>query len=102
MEGLKIDIKHIDQQSVSQAIDAMVKADPNLAWLKEAEKRGDVDWRQVREIHDSWKYSNSGLGAAPSMVIAIVASAYLGPLYGAMASNLAIGTINNGGDRARS
>lgn len=101
VEGLKIDIKHIDQQSVSQAIDAMVKADPNLAWLKEAEKRGDVDWRQVREIHDSWKYSNSGLGAAPSMVIAIVASAYLGPLYGAMASNLAIGTINNKGDLGR-
>ena len=101
VEGLKIDIKHIDQQSVSQAIDAMVKADPNLAWLKEAEKRGDVDWRQVREIHDSWKYSNSGLGAAPSLVISIVAAAYLGPVYGAMASNLAIGTINNKGDLGR-
>ncbi|MFK1122759.1 DUF637 domain-containing protein, partial [Pseudomonas aeruginosa] len=47
---------------------------------------------------DSWKYSNSGLGAAPSLAIAIVAAAYLGPVYGAMASNLAIGTINNGGD----
>ncbi|CAB5524385.1 Possible hemagglutinin (DUF637) [Pseudomonas putida] len=101
VEGLKIDIKHIDQQSVSQAIDAMVKADPNLAWLKEAEKRGDVDWRQVREIHDSWKYSSSGLGAAPSLVISIVAAAYLGPVYGAMASNLAIGTINNKGDLGR-
>ncbi|HEP8829489.1 TPA: DUF637 domain-containing protein, partial [Pseudomonas aeruginosa] len=37
-------------------------------------------------------------GAAPSLAIAIVAAAYLGPVYGAMASNLAIGTINNGGD----
>ncbi|WP_436598358.1 DUF637 domain-containing protein, partial [Pseudomonas aeruginosa] len=52
----------------------------------------------VQEVHDSWKYSNSGLGAAPSLAIAIVAAAYLGPVYGAMASNLAIGTINNGGD----
>ncbi|WP_185830115.1 DUF637 domain-containing protein, partial [Pseudomonas aeruginosa] len=56
------------------------------------------DWRMVQEVHDSWKYSNSGLRAAPSLAIAIVAAAYLGPVYGAMASNLAIGTINNGGD----
>ncbi|HHW2948303.1 TPA: DUF637 domain-containing protein, partial [Pseudomonas aeruginosa] len=98
VEGLKIDLKHIDQKTVSQTIDAMVQADPQLAWLKEAEQRGDVDWRMVQEVHDSWKYSNSGLGAAPSLAIAIVAVAYLGPVYGAMASNLAIGTINNGGD----
>ncbi|MEV1393139.1 DUF637 domain-containing protein, partial [Pseudomonas aeruginosa] len=97
-DGLKIDVKHIDQKTVSQTIDAMVQADPQLAWLKEAEQRGDVDWRRVQEVHDSWKYSNSGMGAAPSLAIAIVAAAYLGPVYGAMASNLAIGTINNGGD----
>ncbi|MDO2247268.1 hypothetical protein Q2429_24800, partial [Escherichia coli] len=79
VEGLKIDLKHIDQKTVSQTIDAMVQADPQLAWLKEAEQRGDVDWRRVQEVHDSWKYSNSGLGAAPSLAIAIVAAAYLGP-----------------------
>ncbi|MCU9192793.1 hemagglutinin repeat-containing protein, partial [Pseudomonas aeruginosa] len=93
VEGLKIDLKHIDQKTVSQTIDAMVQADPQLAWLKEAEQRGDVDWRRVQEVHDSWKYSNSGLGAAPSLAIAIVAAAYLGPVYGPMASNLAVGTI---------
>ncbi|SUC88480.1 hemagglutinin [Pseudomonas aeruginosa] len=98
VEGLKIDLKHIDQKTVSQTIDAMVQADPQLAWLKEAEQGGDVDWRMVQEVHDSWKYSNSGLGAAPSLAIAIVAAAYLGPVYGPMASNLAVGTINNGGD----
>ncbi len=56
VEGLKIDLKHIDQKTVSQTIDAMVQADPQLAWLKEAEQRGDVDWRRVQEVHDSWKY----------------------------------------------
>ena len=54
----------------------------------------------VQEVHDSWKYSNSGLGAAPSLAIAIVAL-LTSAVYGAMASNLAIGTINNGGDLAR-
>ncbi|MHA6159948.1 two-partner secretion domain-containing protein [Pseudomonas sichuanensis] len=98
VDGIKIDIKQVDQQSVSQIIDSMVEANPNLAWLKEAEKRGDIDWRQVKEIHESFKYSQSGLGAAPSLIIAIVAAAYLGPLMGAFASNLAVGSINNGGN----
>ncbi len=86
VDGLKIDIKQIDQQSVSQTIDAMVKADPQLAWLKEADKRGDVDWRQVREIHESFKYSNSGLGVGAQMAIAIFMAAFVGPaVMGAMA-----------------
>lgn len=72
VDGLNIDIKHVNQQTVSQAIDAMVKADPQLAWLKEAEKRGDVDWRKVQEIHESFKYNNSSLGGGAALVIAII------------------------------
>nr|WP_123723008.1 DUF637 domain-containing protein [Pseudomonas lini] len=72
VDGLKIDIKQIDQKSVSQAIDAMVQADPQLAWLKGAETRGDVDWRKVKEVHDSFKYSHSGLGQGAMLVIIII------------------------------
>ncbi len=72
VDGLKIDVKEVNQQSVSQTIDAMVKADSDLAWLKEAEARGDVDWRRVKEVHDSFKYSHSGLGGAAAIVIAII------------------------------
>ncbi|WP_256381483.1 two-partner secretion domain-containing protein [Pseudomonas veronii] len=72
VNGLKIDIKQIDQNTVSQTIDVMVKADPQLAWLKEAEKRGDVDWRQVQELHDSFKYSHSSLGQGAMLAIIIV------------------------------
>ncbi|WP_256584600.1 filamentous hemagglutinin N-terminal domain-containing protein [Pseudomonas sp. GZJR-8] len=72
VDGLKIDIKHIDQHTVSQTIDVMVKADPQLAWLKEAEQRGDVDWRKVQEVHDSFKYNNSSLGGGAALVIAII------------------------------
>ena len=80
VDGLKIDIKQIDQNTVSQTIDVMVKADPQLAWLKEAEQRGDVDWRQVKELHDSFKYSNSGLGAGAQIIIAIIVTYFtMGP-----------------------
>lgn len=47
-------------------------AGQKLAWLKEAEQRGDVDWRRVKEIHDSWDYEHSGLGGPAMMIIAIV------------------------------
>lgn len=87
VDGLHIDVKQVDQETVSQAIDAMVKADPQLAWLKDAERRGDVDWRQVKELHDSFKYSHSGLGAGSQLVIAIVVT-YLT----AGASSAAIGS----------
>ena len=72
VEGLNIDIKDVDQQTVTQTIDAMVDADPQLAWLKAAEQRGDVDWHRVKEIHDSFKYSHSGLGGGAAIVIAII------------------------------
>ncbi|WP_338064619.1 DUF637 domain-containing protein [Pseudomonas gingeri] len=117
VEGLKIDIKQVNQQSVSQTIDAMVKADPQLAWLKDAEQRGDVDWHQVKEIHDSFKYNNSGLGPASQLIIAIVMAAVVGPMVmtamagsspaiaagvAAIASNAAANAttsfINNGGN----
>lgn len=118
VNGLKIDIKEVNQQSVSQSIDAMVKADPELAWLKEAEARGDVDWRRVKEVHDSFKYSHSGLGGPAAMIIAIIVtyltwgagSGLVGAAQGtwqaavadtvvsSVASNAATSTINNRGN----
>lgn len=75
---IHIDVKDINAQSVSQTVDAMVKADPNLAWIKQAEAQGDIDWRQVKEIHDSFKYSHSGLGAGAQLVLAIALAALTG------------------------
>ena len=110
VEGLKIDIKEVNQQTVSQTIDAMVKADPEMAWLKEAEQRGDVDWRLVKEIHESFKYQHSGLGPASQLIIAIAMSMIVGPLAGAYggvvgqavavgaATNATTSAINNRGN----
>jgi filamentous hemagglutinin len=72
VNGLKIDVKQIDQKTVSQTIDAMVQADPQLAWLKDAEKRGDVDWQLIKETHESFKYSNSSLGQGAMLAIIII------------------------------
>lgn len=73
--SINIDVRDIDEQSVSQTIDAMIAAEPALAWLKQAEAQGDVDWRQVKEIHDSWNYKQSGVSPAVGMAVAIIAAA---------------------------
>lgn len=93
VDGLKIDIKDVNKQTVSQTIDAMVKADPQLAWLKEAEKRGDVDWRQVKEIHESFKYNTSGLGPASQLIIAIMLSMVMGPMMAGWTTMAQAGTV---------
>ena len=109
VEGLKIDVKQVNQQTVTQTIDAMVKADPKLAWLKDAEKRGDVDWRQVKEIHESFKYNTSGLGPASQLIIAIALAAVMGPMMAgwntmaqagtlSVATKATVSTINNRGN----
>ena len=98
VEGLQIDIKEVNQQTVSQTINAMVSADPDLAWLKDMEQRGDVDWRRVKEIHDSYKYSHSGLGGPAAMIIAIIVT-YLtwgaGSSMVGVAANSATGAAAN-------
>ncbi|WP_338483190.1 filamentous hemagglutinin N-terminal domain-containing protein [Pseudomonas trivialis] len=95
LDGLHIDVKQVNQQTVSQAIDAMVQADPQMAWLKDAEKRGDVDWKLIKETHDSYKYSNSSLGQGAMLAIIIIvtvltagtASAAIGGAAGAGAGS---------------
>nr|WP_191624800.1 DUF637 domain-containing protein [Pseudomonas fluorescens] len=91
VDGLHIDLKQIDQKSVSETIDAMVQADPNLAWLKEADARGDVDWRAVKELHDSYSYSHSGLGQGAMLVIAIVVTVLT---YGAASAAIGAGAAS--------
>ncbi|MDU9393749.1 DUF637 domain-containing protein [Pseudomonas sp. zfem002] len=83
--SIKADVLQVNQQTVHESIEAMVKADPKLAWLQQLEAQGGIDWRQVQEIHTSFKYANSGLGPAAQIVIAILMAAVLGPVVAGMA-----------------
>ncbi|MGR2741108.1 DUF637 domain-containing protein, partial [Billgrantia sp. Q4P2] len=117
-DGIQIDVEKIDRRSVTRTIDAMVAANPDLAWLQEMEQRGDVDWRRVKAFHDSWDYEQSGLGAGAALVVAIVAAAWAGPAAsgllglaeagvaasmvsagaGSLAGTGAVSLVNNRGD----
>ncbi|MFB4391824.1 MULTISPECIES: filamentous hemagglutinin N-terminal domain-containing protein [unclassified Pseudomonas] len=106
---IRVDVTQVNQQTVRESIDAMVAADPKLAWLQDLEANGEIDWRQVQEIHTSFKYSNSSLGPAAQMIVAILMTVLLGPAGAGLggwalagASSLAttgtVATINNKGD----
>ncbi|MDI5984188.1 DUF637 domain-containing protein [Halomonas sp. M4R5S39] len=118
-EGIAIDVEEIDHRSVTRTIDAMVAANPDLAWLQEMEERGDIDWRRVKAIHDSWDYEQSGLGGGVALVVAVVAAATgqyyalaalegataaaavvaaAGATAGSLAGTAAVSLINNRGD----
>ncbi|WP_432783780.1 filamentous hemagglutinin N-terminal domain-containing protein [Pseudomonas corrugata] len=96
VDGLNIDIKNINQKTVSQTIDAMVKADPKLAWLKEAEQRGDVDWRLVKETHESFKYSSSSLGQGAMLAIIIIVTVLTAGAASAAVGSAATATAGSG------
>lgn len=89
VEGISLDIKEIDEHSVSQTIDAMVEADPQLAWLKEMEQRGDIDWQRVKELHDSYEYDQQGMGPAAAIAVAIAVTAMTGGAAASIASSVA-------------
>lgn len=89
VEGLQIDIREINQHSISETIDTMVAAEPGLLWMKEMEQRGDVDWRLVQEVHNSFDYSQSGLSGPAAMVIAIVVAYFTAGLASAFIGNVA-------------
>ncbi len=92
VEGIQLDITEIDEHSVSQTIDAMVEADPQLAWIKEMEQRGDLDWRKVKELHDSYEYDQQGMGPAAAIAVAIAMSALTGGAASALVGSMASGS----------
>ncbi|WP_455925615.1 two-partner secretion domain-containing protein [Pseudomonas putida] len=96
VNGLNIDVKQINQETVSQVIDTMVKADPSLSWIKDAEARGDVNWQQVKELHDSFKYSSSSLGEGAMLAIVIIVTALTWGAASAEVGSLASATAGSG------
>ncbi|WP_456023303.1 two-partner secretion domain-containing protein [Pseudomonas protegens] len=90
---IRIDVKEVTQKTVTDSIDAMVKADPQLAWLKDMQNRGDIDWRMIKEVHDQWDYKSSGMGMGAAIAVAIIVTVLTaGAASAAVGGTLASGT----------
>ncbi|HBX57757.1 MAG TPA: hypothetical protein DEH10_20615, partial [Pseudomonas sp.] len=57
-------------------------------------------WRRVKEVHDSFKYSSSGLGGGAAIVIAIVVAYFTAGAASAAIGNVAGAAAGSGGTMA--
>ncbi|MFP7605260.1 DUF637 domain-containing protein [Serratia quinivorans] len=73
-KGVSADVKAKNGQVLQSAINAMGNT-AGTTWLKDLNKRGDVQWNMVKDAYDSWDYKSQSLNPAVAAVIAIAAAA---------------------------
>ncbi|NMG03867.1 DUF637 domain-containing protein [Azoarcus taiwanensis] len=87
-ERIRIDVPRVTAESVANTIARLAAAEPQLAWLADLHASGDIDWRQVREHHDRFKYSDSGMGPGLALAVAIVTTVATGGWGNAIAAHV--------------
>ena len=74
-DGVIVDYK--DTGSLTDSIDQLSQA-PGLAWMKQVQARGDVDWNAIEEVHKSWDYRSQGISPMGAALISLAVSAASG------------------------
>ena len=95
-KGVSADVKVKNGQALQSAIDALGNT-PGTAWVKDLNKRNDVQWNIVKDAYDSWDYKNQYLNPAVAAVIAIAAAAVTaGSSLAATAASSVSGAVGGG------
>ncbi|CAI1080768.1 DUF637 domain-containing protein [Serratia quinivorans] len=95
-KGVSADVKVKNGQALQIAIDALGNT-PGTTWVKDLNKRNDVQWNTVKDAYDSWDYQSQHLNPAVAAVIAIAAAAVTaGSSLTALAASNVAGAIGGG------
>ncbi|HEJ7946959.1 TPA: DUF637 domain-containing protein [Serratia liquefaciens] len=95
-KGVSADVKVRNGQALQSAIDALGNT-PGTTWVKDLNKRNDVQWNKVKDAYDSWDYKSQHLNPAVAAVIAIAAAAVTaGSSLTALAASNVAGAIGGG------
>lgn len=95
-KGVSADVKVKNGQVLQSAIDALGNT-AGTTWVKDLNKRNDVQWNKVKDAYDSWDYKSQHLNPAVAAVIAIAAAAVTaGSSLTALAASNVAGTIGGG------
>ncbi|QJW54280.1 16S rRNA endonuclease CdiA [Serratia plymuthica] len=95
-KGVSADVKAKNGQVLQSAIDALGNT-PGTTWVKDLNKRNDVQWNIVKDAYDSWDYKSQHLNPAVAAVIAIAAAAVTaGSSLTALAASNVAGAIGGG------
>ncbi|MDT8208344.1 MULTISPECIES: DUF637 domain-containing protein [Serratia] len=95
-KGVSADVKVKNGQALQSAIDALGNT-PGTIWVKDLNKRNDVQWSKVKDAYDSWDYKSQHLNPAVAAVIAIAAAAVTaGSSLAATAASSVSGAVGGG------
>ncbi len=95
-KGVSADVKVKNGQVLQSAIDALGNT-PGTTWVKDLNKRNDVQWSKVKDAYDSWDYKSQHLNPAVAAVIAIAAAAVTaGSSLAATAASSVSGAVGGG------
>ncbi|WP_426406334.1 DUF637 domain-containing protein [Serratia sp. PAMC26656] len=95
-KGVSADVKAKNGQVLQSAIDALGNT-PGTTWVKDLNKRNDVQWNTVKDAYDSWDYKSQHLNPVVAAVIAIAAAAVTaGSSLTALAASNVAGAIGGG------
>lgn len=95
-KGVSADVKVKNGQALQSAIDALGNT-PGTTWIKDLNKRNDVQWSKVKDAYDSWDYKSQHLNPAVAAVIAIAAAAVTaGSSLAATAASSVSGAVGGG------
>ncbi|MBH3273408.1 DUF637 domain-containing protein [Serratia marcescens] len=95
-KGVSADVKVKNGQALKSAIDALGNT-PGTTWVKDLNKRNDVQWSKVKDAYDSWDYKSQHLNPAVAAVIAIAAAAVTaGSSLAATAASSVSGAVGGG------
>ncbi|WP_392552113.1 DUF637 domain-containing protein [Orbus wheelerorum] len=68
--GITADIIAQKTQSLSNALSLLSNTE-GTSWLKDLDKKGDVEWNKVQDAYSSWDYSTQSLNPVIAAVIAV-------------------------------
>lgn len=95
-KGVSADVKVKNGLALQSAIDALGNT-PGTTWVKDLNKRNDVQWSKVKDAYDSWDYKSQHLNPAVAAVIAIAAAAVTaGSSLAASAASSVSGAVGGG------
>jgi filamentous haemagglutinin family N-terminal domain len=95
-KGVSADVKVKNGQALQSAIDVLGNT-PGTTWVKDLNKRNDVQWSKVKDAYDSWDYKSQHLNPAVAAVIAIAAAAVTaGSSLAATAASSVSGAVGGG------
>ncbi|HAY0634465.1 TPA: filamentous hemagglutinin N-terminal domain-containing protein [Serratia marcescens] len=95
-KGVSADVKVKNGQALQSAIDALGNT-PGTTWVKDLNKRNDVQWSKVKDAYDRWDYKSQHLNPAVAAVIAIAAAAVTaGSSLAATAASSVSGAVGGG------